>query len=323
MWLAGWLGVIAATVRRLLLGPTLPSWTWRTEWAVAFARAVITVASRYRGDAFLSRFGLTITAPVPIGLRGRIDVRRVRAGAIVADRYLPTTVLRPKMTLLYFHGGGYVFGNPGTHRQFIARLVDATQAGAVAPRYRLAPEHRYPAAVDDALEVYRTLLDTGIEPGSIVVAGDSAGGGLATALLVRLRSIGMPMPAGAMLFSPYVDLTHRSASIKANARTDYLPLSELDHPNDWYATPAQLSEPEVSPVNADLTGFPPMLVFAGGAEMLLDDSRRLAEHAARDGVSVELVIEDEMMHVWPAIADWEPATARTLAAATRWIESIA
>jgi acetyl esterase/lipase len=130
------------------------------------------------------------------------------------------------------------------------------------------------------------------------------------------------MPAGVMLFSPYLDLSHRSASIRANARTDYLPLSELDHPNDWYAAEAELAEPEVSPVHADLTGLPPMLVFAGGAEMILDDSLRIAEHATRDGVPVRLVVEEEMMHVWPAIVDWQPATARALTTAAGWMGSL-
>ena len=322
MWFRGWLALVTATIRRLLLGPTLPTWMWRTEWAVASARAVVETASRRRDDPFLIRFGMRITLPVPLDLLRQVDLRRVHVGSVVADRYLPTNVFQANTTILYFHGGGYTFGNPGTHRQFIARLVHATRAGAVAPRYRLAPRHRFPAAVDDALEAYRSMIDAGIDPTRIVLAGDSAGGGLTMALLLRLRDEGVPMPAGAIVFSPYVDLEHGSYTIATNARTDYLPLTELSRPNDWYTEPDRLRDPQVSPVHGDLTGLPPLLVFAGGAEMLLGDSIRLSEIARRDGVDVELVIEPEMMHVWPAFADWEPASHRTLETARRWIDTV-
>jgi acetyl esterase/lipase len=322
MWFRGWVAVVTATIRRLLLGPTLPTWMWRTEWAVASARAVIAAASSRREDPFLVRFGMRVTLPVPLDLLRDVDLRRVHVGTVEADRYLPTNVFQADTTILYFHGGGYTFGNPGTHRQFIARLVHATQAGAVAPRYRLAPRHRFPAAVDDALEAYRGLLDAGIDPTRIVLAGDSAGGGLTMALLLRIRDEDLPMPAGAIVFSPYVDLEHGSYTIVTNARTDYLPLGELSRPNDWYTDPERLRDPQVSPVNGDMTGLPPLLVFAGGAEMLLGDSIRLGEIAQRDGVDVELVVEPEMMHVWPAIADWEPATDRALDTARRWIDTV-
>jgi epsilon-lactone hydrolase len=319
MWFAAVVAVITATFRRMLLGPTLRSWTWRTEWTVASVRAIISVAARHRDDPVVIRFGMRVHTLVPLGLRRRIDVRRVRVGDVEADRYLPADVFQPARTMLYFHGGGYVFGNPGTHRQFVSRLVDASHAGAVAPRYRLAPHHRYPAAVDDALAAYQALLGANIEPWTITVAGDSAGGGLAIALLIRLRSLDLPMPGGAMLFSPYLDLGHNGYSIRANARTDYLPLHEMSKPNDWYCDLAQIIEPEVSPVHADLTGMPPMLVFAGGAEMLLSDAQRLVENAARAGVPVEFVVEPEMMHVWPAMVEWEPAAHRALATASAWI----
>jgi epsilon-lactone hydrolase len=322
MWWAVVIAFATTTIRRLLLGPTLPSWTWRTEWAVASARAVIRTAASYRDDPLISRFGLRVTTPVPRDLRSRVDVRRIRLGSNEGDRYLPSHSLHADTTLLYFHGGGYVFGNPGTHRQFIARLVEATGTGAVAPRYRLAPDARYPAAVDDALDAYRWLLDSGTDAASIVVAGDSAGGGLAMALLIRIRSVGLPPPAGAILFSPYLDLEHTGYSVRANARTDYLPLAELSGPNTWYAEISEMRLPEVSPIHADLHGLPPLLVFAGGAEMLLADSERLVENATRDGVAAELVIEPEMMHVWPAIADWEPASRRALDRAARWIAEL-
>lgn len=322
MGLSGWFATIAASIRRLLLGPTLPTWSWTTEWTVASMRAVIARAAAFSDDPLLLRLGLWAKTPVPLSLRGSVHVRNVRIGGINADRFTADQAPPSSPTLLYFHGGGYVFGNPGTHRQFISQLVHASGATALAPQYRLAPRHRFPAAVDDAETAYRALIDGGVDPRSIIVAGDSAGGGLATALLLRIRSRGLPMAAGAILLSPYLDLEHSSYTIRTNARTDYLPLNELTGPNDWYADRDQLRLPEVSPVNADLTGLPPLLVLAGGAEMILGDSITIAEHAARDGVECELIIEAEMMHVWPIVADRQEQSRTALAAMAAWLENI-
>ena len=126
-----------------------------------------------------------------------------------------------------------------------------------------------------------------------------------------------------MLFSPYTDLTHSSYTITTNADTDYLPVRELSHPNLFYADAGQLRDPMVSPVFADLTGLPPMLVFAGGAEMIPDDSVRLVANSRRDGVETAFVVEDEMVHVWPALLPWEEATERALDAAGVWVEQLA
>jgi monoterpene epsilon-lactone hydrolase len=320
MWLSGTIAVLLATFRRLLLGPTLPSWTWRTEWSVAGARAVIGVAAQFRDDPVLNRFGLVAFTPIPIPLRKKVSLRRTKIGGVHMDRYVPTGTRRPDRMLLYFHGGGYVFGNPGTHRQFISQLVNATNVSAIAPRYRLAPDNKFPAAVDDAQAAYEAVLAMGTMASEIVVAGDSAGGGLALALIHRLRSVGIDMPAAAVLFSPYLDLEHTGYTIETNAATDYLPISELRGPNDWYADESELRDPEASPLHADLEGFPPMLVFAGGGEMLLDDAVRLKDHADRDGVTAELVIEPEMMHVWPVIVEWEPASLRALTTTAQWMD---
>lgn len=322
IWFAAIWGIIAATFRRLLLGPRMPTWTWRTEWTVASARAVLITASQFRDDPTIFRLGLRLTAPVPRDLRKTVTVRRVKLEGTTADRYMPHLELAPKTTLLYFHGGGYLFGNPGTHRQFIARIVSATGLSAVAPRYRLAPYHRYPAAVDDALGSYKYLLAQGIAPGTIVLGGDSAGGGLAMALLHRIRTAGLPMPSGAMLFSPYLDLEHTGYTLVTNASTDYLPSLEMAEPNTWYAESDQLRNAEVSPLYAPLDGFPPLLVFAGGAEMLLADSLRLFDKVDDAGIEAELVVEPEMMHVWPAIVDWEPASKRVFEKAAAWLHDL-
>ncbi len=322
LWFLVSIAVARRVFHRLLLGPTMPSWTWRTDIVVAIARAAIEFAATVPDDRFINQFGLHVRAPVPPELHRKIRVTRTTLGGLDADRYIRIGDATDSATMLYFHGGGYVFGNPGTHRQHVARLVHATGTTAYAPRYRLAPEHRFPAALEDAVRAYRALVALGTDPSHMVVSGDSAGGGLALALLLQLREDGDPLPGGAVLFSPYTDLNHASYTIVTNADTDYLPVHELSTPNSYYAGIDQLGDPLVSPVNGDLTGLPPMLVFAGGAEMILDDSVRLKANADKVGVDMTLSIEPEMMHVWPAIAPWEPASKRALAVTSEWLSSV-
>lgn len=322
IWLAVSLAVASRLFRRLLLGSTMPTWSWRTDVTVALARAAITVAADLPDDPLLNQFGLRIRAPVPLRMWGRVRVDRSELDGLPVDRYVRLNDAVDRATLLYFHGGGYVFGNPGTHRQHLSRLAYVTRTDAIAPQYRLAPKYRYPAAVDDALKAYAALLASGVQSDRIIVSGDSAGGGLALALLLTIRQQDLPMPGGTILFSPYTDLTHSSYTITTNASTDYLPVRELAHPNLFYASADQLRDPMVSPVFADLTGLPPMLVFAGGAEMILDDSVRLVANANRDGVETTFIVEDEMMHVWPALVPWEKATERALDAAGAWVEAL-
>lgn len=322
IWIAANIAIAKATFRRLLLGPTLPTWSWRTDWAVASARRVIAVAAGHKEDPWINTIGLRFRTPLPVELRGAVRVTPQLLGHNLGDHYERVGATRNQATILYFHGGGYVFGNPGTHREHIARLVARTGSAATAPTYRLAPAHRFPAAVDDAVDAYRALLKCCNSAAEIIVSGDSAGGGLAVAMVHRARNEGLPLPAGLLLFSPYLDLDHNGYTIRTNAITDYLPANEMSVPNTWYASPEQHNNPEASPLHADLSGFPPMLVFAGGAEMLLSDSIRFSENAKRDGVDCDLVIEPEMPHVWPALAPWEPASKRTLRKCAVWMGTL-
>jgi monoterpene epsilon-lactone hydrolase len=319
MWWAGVLAAIRVTFHRLLVGPTVPTWTWRTEWFVAIARSTIAVAARDQDDVVVNLFGRLVRTSVPVSLRHEIHVRRTKLAGIPTDRFMRLADPADTATMLYFHGGGYVFGNPGTHRQFIAHLAHATHVSVFAPQYRLAPRHSFPAAVNDAISAYEGLLASGTRPETIIVAGDSAGGGLAMAVVHRARSKGLPLPGGIMVFSPYVDLTHSGYTIELNAGTDYLPLSELSGRNDSYAPGYHLENPEVSPLFADMAGYPPLLIFAGGREMLLDDSVRLDARARAAGVDSKLCIEDDMMHVWPVALTWEPATPRTFEICASWV----
>lgn len=217
------------------------------------------------------------------------------------------------LTMLYLHGGAYLGGSSATHRPFVARLTWELGTRTFVPDYRLAPEHLFPAALDDAMAAYQ-----GLDAGNIVVAGDSAGGGLACALLLRLRDESSRLPAGAILFSPYTDLEHTAASIPTNAATDYLPLG-MPSPNVAYLGDHDPRDPYASPMYGDFTGIPPLLILAGGREMILDDATRLAEKATADGALVTLHVEPDMMHVWPAILPGHRSSLRAIAIAAGFV----
>ena len=201
--------------------------------------------------------------------------------------------------VLYLHGGGYVMGSVRTHRGLAARISRAAKARVLLVDYRLAPEHPFPAAVEDAAAAYAWLLNGGFSAARIVIAGDSAGGGLALALLVNIRDEGIPLPCAAVCLSPWTDLAVTGASMAANAATDPIVRRE----DALAAAAAYLAggdpkTPLASPLYADLTGLPPLLIQAGTAETLLDDARRLAQRAGAAGVEITLDLWEHMFHVW-------------------------
>jgi monoterpene epsilon-lactone hydrolase len=226
-----------------------------------------------------------------------IDAGEFRAEWIVAPNAEADRVI------LYLHGGGYVMGSINTHRAMIARISRAAQARVLALEYRLAPEHPFPAAVDDATAAYRWLLAQGYQPNKIVISGDSAGGGLTFATLVALRDSNIPLPAAAVPISPWTDLAATGASIKSRAEVDPMVGREGLHPMaQHYAGEADLKDPLVSPLYAELAGLPPLLIHVGDSEVLLDDSTRIAERALAAGVDVTLEVWPEMIHVWHVFA---------------------
>jgi monoterpene epsilon-lactone hydrolase len=201
--------------------------------------------------------------------------------------------------LLYLHGGAFVVGSSRTHAELASRLGRAAGAAALCLDYRLAPEHRWPAALDDALTAYRWLLDRGTPPRRIVVAGDSAGANLTLALLVAARDRGWPMPAAAGSISGYFDLTNGRASIRERAHMDpFIDPTRMDYSAGLYASPDQLRLPTVSPLFADLRGLPPLLLHVGECEVLHDDTVDLAAAARAAGVEAEAVVWPGMVHVW-------------------------
>lgn len=206
-------------------------------------------------------------------------------------------------TLLYLHGGGYVMGSALTSVGLASDLARASGMRALSVDYRLAPEHRCPAAVQDAVAAYRALLERGVDPRTLAVAGDSAGGGLCVAMMVALKGVGLPLPAAAVLLSPWTDLAGTGDSRVTKAEADQiLTARALDLCAQRYLGPIDPADPVPSPVNADLTGLPPMLVQVGSDEILLDDATRLAARAAAADVAVTLDVIPRMPHVFQVFA---------------------
>jgi monoterpene epsilon-lactone hydrolase len=223
---------------------------------------------------------------------GGVDAEWISAPGASADR-----------VILYLHGGGYVVGSINTHRAMISRIARASNARALAIDYRLAPEHPFPAAVDDTIAAYRWLLAQGYKPGRIVIAGDSAGGGLAIVALLAIRDAGLPMPACAVPISPWTDLEGTGESVRTRAARDVMVTQEnLAHSAKQYYGTHDPKDPLVSPVHANFRGLPPMLIHVGDAEILLDDATRVAASAKAAGVDVELEVWDDMPHVWHVFA---------------------
>jgi monoterpene epsilon-lactone hydrolase len=207
-------------------------------------------------------------------------------------------------TILYFHGGGFVIGSPETALSLTGNLVVRTGFRAFSLDYRLAPEHPFPAAIEDTLSAYRALLDSGVDPTTVAFAGDSAGGGLTVTTCLRARDAGLPMPAAIVAFSPALDSTRTGESMDTKAGIDpFFTRESLAHTEAMYFAGQDRTQPLLSPaVAADLTGFPPMLLQAGTNEVLLDDATRLAARAWKAGVDVVLDITADVPHVFQSFA---------------------
>lgn len=206
-------------------------------------------------------------------------------------------------TVLYLHGGGYMIGSFRSHRGLVARLGQSAGVRTLAVDYRLAPEHPFPAAVDDAVAAYQWLLDSGTRPNRIFFAGDSAGGGLAVATMLRCKSRKIPLPRAAVLFSPFADMGATGQSMVENRSRDIL-VTEGMAPAmaETYLGGADPRSPEASPIYGDLTGLPPILIQVSSYEVLLDDSLRLLRAAILADVKVQLRVYQELPHVWQLYA---------------------
>ncbi|MGB7445413.1 MAG: alpha/beta hydrolase [Coleofasciculaceae cyanobacterium] len=223
-------------------------------------------------------------------------VEEVNANGVPA--YLISTPAAQSKVILYLHGGGFIMGSRHSHRRIASDLSEAAKALVLLIDYRLAPEHPYPAALEDSLAAYHWLRETrGFSDSNIAIAGDSAGGNLVLSTLLSLRDASKSLPAAALVMSPFLDLQGTGSTFQTKTDVDLMVTPELiETIVKMYVPNDNPSEPTVSPLYADLSGLPPMLIHVGNQEILLDDSLRLARKAALEDVSVELKVWKDMIH---------------------------
>jgi acetyl esterase/lipase len=226
----------------------------------------------------------------------------------------------PGKTMLYLHGGGHVMGSLKTHRHFVSRLAVAARVTAFHIDYRLAPEHPYPAALDDAIKAYRQILADGVTPQNLVVGGESAGGNLAVALLLKAREQGLPQPGGLYLLSPWLDMTTTGESYDKVGERDIIITREgIELVAAAYLGGAT-DNAYTSPIRANVAGLPPMLIQVGSEELLLSDSLVFASRAAMSGIEVKLHVWPEMPHAWPLFHPFIRAGLAAIAEAGQWVQ---
>ena len=263
-----------------------------------------TLEALRRQDAFLEH----LVPPPPKGTQAtHVDLDGVKAVAVVTLASLDGRLV------LYLHGGGHVSGSPALYGDFTWRIAAATRARTVILDHRLAPEHPFPAALDDAAAAWRGLLDEGADPRHCAVVGDSAGGGLALALALRLRDEGGPLPAAVVALSPWTDLAITGESCRLNAAADpLLNQADLLPFSAQYRGGADPRDPYVSPLYGDPRGLPPTLLQVGSDEILRDDAERMAERMRQAGCEVTLEIWPRMPHVWHGFAPVLPEARRAI-----------
>ncbi len=250
-----------------------------------------------------------------------VQVEALQIGAVYTEWIIPPDA-DDRHVILYLHGGGYVSGSVAIHKLLCVELANATGVRILLPEYRLAPENPFPAALEDALSAYRWLLAQGFEAGNIVIAGDSAGGGLSLAVTLFLCGTGEPLPAAVVCISPWADLTLSGGSHRTKASADpILYAKELRYWALSYTDEGNLSNPLVSPVYADFHGFPPMLIQVGSEEILLDDAVTVAEKAKAAGVDVTLRVWPGMWHVWHATGPLLPESREALAEISQFVRA--
>jgi acetyl esterase/lipase len=307
---------LAVRCRRKFLGPLRPTWDERFEtWATV-----------------LHHYGVHSTL-LPLSMQRRTAARWVRprkdagleyepvdAGGVRAEWVRPARCDESRV-IFYLHGGGYCLGSIATHRDLVSRLCIAAHTRGLIIDYRRAPEHAFPAQLDDARASYAWLLAHGVDPSRLVVAGDSAGAGLCLSLLVALRDSRTPLPAAAVCMSPWVDLEVTGESMRENARFDYVSRDVLLKYARYFVPTGDLRNPLAAPLHADLSGLPQVLILAGGAETLLDDARRIADRAQSQGVPVTFEVEPDMIHVWPLFASGFPRCQRTVERIAAYVEA--
>jgi len=272
------------------------------------------LASRVRSDDYRQRRKDMDAGFSQYGIARDVTIEPVTANGVPAE-WTSTPQDDGDAALLYVHGGGYVIGSLDSHRHMVSEAGRAAKAWALALDYRLAPEHPFPAAVEDAVSGYRYLLSRGIRPGRIAIAGDSAGGGLVVAAMLAIRDAGLAQPACGWCISPWVDMEGIGESMSSKAEADpMVQKAGLLEMANLYLGGARPRSPLAAPIYADLRGLAPLLIQVGAAETLLDDAIRLAQVAGAADVAVDLQVWPEMIHVWHIFHPELSAGRRAIAA---------
>lgn len=291
-------------LRRAVRGPKLPDWTLTLEMGTEFVRSQNEVAFKMASIADAREYEDAVYFSLPA--EAKVDIEPESGG--VRGHWFTPRAGADETVVLYLHGGGYAYYSR-SHASFIAQAAVACQARTFALDYRLAPEHPYPAQLEDAVAAYRWLLDTGNHADNIIVMGDSAGGNLVLALLLQLRELGLPQPSGAVPLCPWTDVGNLVSPYEAMEEHD-----EFDFPQSqmvplwggWFCGSANFEDPLISPLFADLTGLPPIYIQAGGKEILFDQIERFVQRAQRDGVNVRLDTWPTMNHDFQIYGDEMP-----------------
>lgn len=281
--------------------------SWQARWLNRFFRHAIKRPVRQRGiSPAAARYVIRCLEWIPRQFGDFATVHTTHIAGVTCDVVYPLHPPAKERVILYLHGGGFFAHLPHSYKQFAKRLSEAFGAAVYVPAYRLAPEHRFPAAADDCMAVYEALLEDGCDPRSFAVMSDSAGGNLALATLLRARDAQLAMPCCSIVISPGADLTFSGASFVSNAEADpFIPVHALRQVVTQYADPEQLHEPYVSPMLGDYTGLPPLKIVVGSTEVLLDSAVQTAKASRKAAVETNLRIWADMPHVFPMFA-WLP-----------------
>lgn len=290
--------LVSVAVARFRRGPLLPTWRFGyevlTQAQKRFHERVARLAPLAERRAWASLKGSNPS-------RNRVIRSRSSLAGCEVVQIVPRDRPSPARVILYLHGGSFMYGSEQSHGELCSRIAVAAEARLVFLVYRLAPEHPFPAALDDARSAFCALLDAGVAPADLVVAGDSAGGNLALSLLLTLRSATLPFPAAAILISPWVDLTDRSGSMTANESYDWASPWMFDRWQREYLAGKNAEAPLASPALADLHGLPPLLIQVGTAELLHDQVTAVAKRAREANVEVTLAEFEHRAHLWHAL----------------------
>ncbi|MEM6961099.1 MAG: alpha/beta hydrolase [Myxococcota bacterium] len=313
---------VRVALRRALRGPKYPTWGIAHEVLAETMQSEAKLLMSLDPSAIRRRIP---TTPLMPSLRRRVRVSHRELAGRPAMVLQPREILAPdRPVLLYFHGGGYVFGSNQTHKDLMTRLAVDADLMCIGFDYRLAPECPFPSGLGDCRKALLALYEEGVAPKNVFIGGDSAGAALALSTLITMRDAGEPMPRGAVVLSPWVDLSCTGRSIEENATFDYLGTEVLRHFASMYLPEGiSVRDPLASPLYADLQGLPPLFLQVGGAEGLRSEVERFAERAEEAGVDVTLEVWRGMTHAFQGLAVLVREGRHALRSAADWIDHLA